>query len=82
MTEFLGSALSSPLDWFNRMRMQQNTTLKEWKSCLSIAAAFDPFDFIDKALDHSIAPGLGTSIDDSFCIVSQSLHKVSQFSNA
>ncbi len=62
--------------------MQQNAALKQRKSRLSIAAAFDPFHFIDKSLDHPIAPRLGTSIDDGFCIVGQSLHKVYQFSNA
>ena len=64
-----------------RTRMQQNAALKERKSCLSITAALDPFDGIHETFDHAVIPRLGTPVDDSFCIVSQSLRKVYQFSN-
>ncbi len=81
MTGWLGGA-HFHLPTFLRSGMQQNAALKQRKSCLSITAAFDPFHFIHKSLDHPIARGLGTSIHYGFCIVSQSLHKAFQFRNA
>ena len=62
--------------------MQQDAALQQRKSRLSVGTAFDPFHFIHESLDQAIAPRLGTSIHDGFCIVSQSPHKISQFSNA
>src|SRR6266699_3040912 len=62
--------------------MQQHAALEQRKARLSVGTAFDPFHFIHEALDHAIAPRLGTSIHDGFCFVSQSLHKVDQWSLA
>jgi hypothetical protein len=61
--------------------MQQDTALQQWEASLSIRAAFDQFDFIDKPLNHAVAPRVATSIDDSICIVGQSFHKVDEFRN-
>ena len=46
--------------------MEQVAALKEGKSCLSITAAFDPFDFIDKALHHAVAPTQTASVGMPF----------------
>jgi len=62
--------------------MQQHAALEQRKARLSVGTAFDPFHFIHESLDHAIAPRLGTSIYYSFCIVSQSPHKIYQFGNA
>jgi len=49
--------------------MQQDAALQQREACLSIRAAFDPLHLVDESFDHPVAPRLGTSIYDGFCIV-------------
>ncbi len=62
--------------------MQQHTALQQRKSCLSIGAAFDPFHFVDEALNHPVVPGFTASMGNRLCIVGQPIDKVYQFRDA
>ncbi len=61
--------------------MQQDAALQQREACLPIRTAFDPFHFIDEALHHAVAPGLGAAIDHRLGIVGQSVHKTDQLGN-
>jgi hypothetical protein len=62
--------------------MQQNTALKQRKSCLSRGAAFDPFHCVTEPLDHAVVPRLTPSVGDRLCVVGQSVSKVHEFPDA
>src|SRR5258706_4017214 len=60
---------------------QQDATLQQRKSRLSVGTAFDPLHFIHETLNHAIAPGHAASIGNSLRIVGQPINKSDQLGN-
>jgi hypothetical protein len=61
--------------------MQQDPALEQWEACLSVRTAFDPLHFIDKPLNHAVAPGQTTSVGHRLRIIGQPVDKSDQFRN-
>jgi hypothetical protein len=49
--------------------MQQDAALQQWESRLSIGTAFNPLHFIDKTLNHPVAPRQAASVGNSLCVI-------------
>ena len=62
-------------------RTQQDASLQQRESCLSVGTTFDPLHFIHKPLHHAIAPGQAASIGNSLRIVSQPINKSDELGN-
>ena len=62
----------------SRGRMEDGTSLQQWKTCLPVRTAFHPLHFIHETLNHSIAPGHAASIGNRLRIVSQPIDKSDQ----
>jgi hypothetical protein len=59
--------------------MEEHPALQQRKSGLSIGTPFDPFYFIDKTFDHSVAPCQAATVGNRFRIVGESINKSDQF---